>query len=258
MLLLEERFISLLWVKGESLDPLLQNALQVWDTSIAVSSACAYSARRRRSLWRSYPHLKVCITKVLELCLMTPLLVHPTPSKLTRDQGLLLPILWDQFPIPHRENLLLRGQNGKPWYDAFHILLKFPGLMAVKSNNQYLKDWLAQDCQRFLDSLYTQEHINYHGRQQCQSCGTSDCAYCCLDCAQGCLLCKECILDCHAQLPFHGIQEWCGTHFSDVSLTSLGFVLELGHEGHQCDLTKASSNKQGRAFKTLDLAGDSR
>lgn len=48
------------------------------------------------------------------------------------------------------------------------------------------------------------------------------------------MLCSSCIISTHIQLPFHHIGEWCGMHFKHTSLSALGAMLCLGHQGEKC------------------------
>ncbi|KAJ7177592.1 hypothetical protein C8R46DRAFT_1212338 [Mycena filopes] len=55
----------------------------------------------------------------------------------------------------------------------------------------------------------------------------------CTDCGQF-LQCKGCCLKSHALTPLHVIKEWTGDFWSNITLTGLGLVYQLGHGGFPC------------------------
>src|SRR6266702_1169621 len=59
----------------------------------------------------------------------------------------------------------------------------------------------------------------------------------CPDCFGGPLLCKDCCVEFHRHSPFHRPLQWTSTHYTPVSLQSLGLVLFLGHNGAPCPQT---------------------
>src|SRR6266702_146174 len=59
----------------------------------------------------------------------------------------------------------------------------------------------------------------------------------CLNCFGGPLLCKDCCVEFHRHSPFHRPLQWTSTHYTSVSLQSLGLVLFLGHNGAPCPQT---------------------
>jgi hypothetical protein len=56
----------------------------------------------------------------------------------------------------------------------------------------------------------------------------------CPDCYGSPMFCKSCCIDEHRRSPFHRPLQWTGTHYASVSLTSLGFILFIGHAGEPC------------------------
>ncbi|KAI0258037.1 hypothetical protein BC834DRAFT_792142, partial [Gloeopeniophorella convolvens] len=56
----------------------------------------------------------------------------------------------------------------------------------------------------------------------------------CSDCFGRPAYCKKCCLKAHNHLPFHRPSAWTGSHYSPVSLTSLGYILCMGHNGQPC------------------------
>lgn len=79
--------------------------------------------------------------------------------------------------------------------------------------------------------------------EPCSHCKTSPSApYRCIECAGNNIYCKRCICRAHRYLPFHRIQCWADTHFTSTSLDSLGYVLNLGHQGDECPASTSSSD----------------
>lgn len=58
--------------------------------------------------------------------------------------------------------------------------------------------------------------------------------YHCRDCMYNGVSCKTCIVTHHTHSPFHRIEEWEGHFFTRTTLSALGFVLYLGHNGDAC------------------------
>ncbi|KAH9035584.1 hypothetical protein EDB84DRAFT_1269414 [Lactarius hengduanensis] len=59
----------------------------------------------------------------------------------------------------------------------------------------------------------------------------------CPDCFGPLLFCRECCLEAHRNLPFHRPLQWNATHYTPVTLHSLGFALCVGHGGAPCPQT---------------------
>lgn len=70
-------------------------------------------------------------------------------------------------------------------------------------------------------------------------CGESDSKdlYRCQDCFIDRLHCGRCITRIHADHPLHWIEHWADDHFEKQSLSSIGFILFLGHDGIKCHHT---------------------
>ncbi|THU88535.1 hypothetical protein K435DRAFT_679607, partial [Dendrothele bispora CBS 962.96] len=86
---------------------------------------------------------------------------------------------------------------------------------------------------------YLDEMLYTEGRSGCASicwtCGEMEAMYRCVDeeCFGGGMMCASCIVDAHARLPLHWIEEWNGTFFTATSLKELGLKVYLGHPGGQ-------------------------
>ena len=59
----------------------------------------------------------------------------------------------------------------------------------------------------------------------------------CPDCFGSPSYCRDCVSDAHRCSPFHWPLLWTATHYTQVSLQSLGFFLCLGHGGAPCPKT---------------------
>ncbi|KAF8259676.1 hypothetical protein EI94DRAFT_1614829 [Lactarius quietus] len=59
----------------------------------------------------------------------------------------------------------------------------------------------------------------------------------CMDCFGAPLFCKRCCVIKHRHSPFHRPLLWTATHYTPVSLHSLGFILFVGHDGSPCPQT---------------------
>ncbi|KAF8257164.1 hypothetical protein EI94DRAFT_1421880, partial [Lactarius quietus] len=54
------------------------------------------------------------------------------------------------------------------------------------------------------------------------------------DCFGAPLFCKRCCVIKHRHSPLHRPLLWTATHYTLVSLQSLGFILFVGHDGSPC------------------------
>jgi len=70
----------------------------------------------------------------------------------------------------------------------------------------------------------------------CSSCGRIEAGFRCLDCYGSHWWCQSCLIERHAQHPFHRPQQWKDGSFENVSLCDLGYVFALGHSssGRSC------------------------
>ncbi|PPQ76849.1 hypothetical protein CVT24_010586 [Panaeolus cyanescens] len=95
-------------------------------------------------------------------------------------------------------------------------------------------------------SSYLDELCRHSGRgdfrsiDKCRDCGSKkevqgDAIYrCASECFLADLVCKDCCVKRHRKLPFHRIEKWNGTHFTPVSLKSLGLRIQLNHVSMAC------------------------
>jgi len=56
----------------------------------------------------------------------------------------------------------------------------------------------------------------------------------CLSCQTCHTWCGPCAVRSHVHHPFHQMQQWTGQFYDNITLHDLGYVLNLGHNGHSC------------------------
>ncbi|KAF8233703.1 hypothetical protein L208DRAFT_1265572 [Tricholoma matsutake] len=90
----------------------------------------------------------------------------------------------------------------------------------------------------FLAEMISLEGCGQDHLGQCSCSDDSDtqlAEFKCVNCASRELKCWCCIVQAHANNPFHCIQHWNGTFFESISLKVLGLWLQLGHPlGTKC------------------------
>ncbi|KAH9008575.1 hypothetical protein EDB84DRAFT_1281054 [Lactarius hengduanensis] len=72
----------------------------------------------------------------------------------------------------------------------------------------------------------------------------------CPDCFGSLSFCKECCLEAHRNSPFHQPLLWNTTHYTPVTLHSLGFALYVGHGGAPCPQTVLDSSDSAGQLPT--------
>ncbi|KAH9011266.1 hypothetical protein EDB85DRAFT_1847414, partial [Lactarius pseudohatsudake] len=100
-----------------------------------------------------------------------------------------------------------------------------------------MKQWLE------LRKRYLHILLEMEGRKTIDKCSVcrrpSDIK--CPDCFGSCSFCKDCCLEAHRRSPFHRPLQWNLTHYTQVSLHSLGLSICLGHDGAPCPQTGLES-----------------
>ena len=109
-----------------------------------------------------------------------------------------------------------------------------------------LEQWLPHE-REFADRILMHEGIREHSTPPpCETCGTDDAPYRCLDCSPYAFSCKTCIVHEHSRNLLHKIevscvrhrisvsdspfpQQWNGSFFTDATLFDLGLSHQLGH-----------------------------
>lgn len=56
----------------------------------------------------------------------------------------------------------------------------------------------------------------------------------CTECTGSPLRCKDCIRTSHKHLPLHWVEGWTDLFFQRYDLSTVGFVIYLGHNGDRC------------------------
>ncbi|KAJ7680846.1 hypothetical protein DFH06DRAFT_1315580 [Mycena polygramma] len=70
---------------------------------------------------------------------------------------------------------------------------------------------------------------------QCKAgAGNDERIFRCKECLSGLPACRRCILVAHMEDPLHSPMEWVQTHWKRVTLDSLGYVYQQGHDGLDC------------------------
>ncbi|KAH9018684.1 hypothetical protein EDB85DRAFT_1873573 [Lactarius pseudohatsudake] len=106
-----------------------------------------------------------------------------------------------------------------------------------------MKQWLE------LRKRYLHILLEMEGRKTIDKCSVcrrpSDIK--CPDCFGSCSFCKDCCLEAHRRSPFHRPLQWNSTHYTQVSLHSLGLSICLGHDGAPCPQTVSNPGRKGRS-----------
>ncbi|KAJ7789537.1 hypothetical protein B0H14DRAFT_2397384 [Mycena olivaceomarginata] len=113
----------------------------------------------------------------------------------------------------------------------------------------------AEHQDEYLDEMLRLEGRGYAAiYSTCGGCGKLDPKFRCEQqmCYGPSLFCQACIVQQHAMLPTHWIQEWNGRFFERRALKALGLVIQLGHPpGMSC-----SNSLRGHTdFVVIDVTG---
>ncbi|KAF7298517.1 CxC2 domain-containing protein [Mycena indigotica] len=110
---------------------------------------------------------------------------------------------------------------------------------APRASDRPLQLWFDNDVQDYLDEFIRLEG-DASSISECVVCGQDEAMLRCRDCLLDGRFCKSCIVEYHADLPFHRPERWQGSFFELCTLKSLGLRLQLGHpHGEQCPGTLA-------------------
>ncbi|KAK7022232.1 CxC2 domain-containing protein [Favolaschia claudopus] len=126
-----------------------------------------------------------------------------------------------------------------------------------------LNMWARLDQEEFLDELVRCEgRGDYINQSKCAQCGASGKEeHRCRECFTDALFCTQCMVDLHADNPFHVIETWRATHFVRSTLTEIGLRIQLGHRrGDPCPGTLKRSaddvaNASKYTFCVIDING---
>ncbi|KAJ6508192.1 hypothetical protein C8R45DRAFT_1089391 [Mycena sanguinolenta] len=140
----------------------------------------------------------------------------------------------------------LIGEVKEPQQDRIVLLTK----QRVYQNSDFPMLTWAEHQDEYLDEILRLEGRDYPAIYS--SCGRVEPTFRC--CQQACygpsLFCRQCVVQCHAVLPSHWVEEWNSSFFEQRSLKELGLVVQLGHPpGISCP-NPLPTNK---AFVLIDL-----
>ncbi|KAJ3017904.1 hypothetical protein NUW54_g473 [Trametes sanguinea] len=123
-----------------------------------------------------------------------------------------------------------------------HCQEQAPSFDEADTGNRLRKDQRAAERVRSwvpYRQEYLDEILRHYGRKgfdfsSCSLCKQGNAYFRCLDCRIAQPLCQNCLLTAHREVILHRPEWWNGAFFEKVSLSSLGLVVPLGHEGHSC------------------------
>ncbi|KAJ7055405.1 hypothetical protein C8F01DRAFT_1258577 [Mycena amicta] len=133
-------------------------------------------------------------------------------------------------------------------------------LSEVYENSDYypMLTWANKHQDKYLDEMLQLEGHGYPALYStCRGCGGAGRAFRCehQTCYGASLFCMPCIVERHAVLPTHWIQEWNGNFFMRRSLKDLSLVVQLGHPaGSSCmNSAKAHKDFQGQGATATNV-----
>ncbi|KAJ7893529.1 hypothetical protein B0H13DRAFT_1625179 [Mycena leptocephala] len=120
-----------------------------------------------------------------------------------------------------------------------------------------LREWVRENREIFLVELLRGEGRGDHWHYSvCPACAVSAALYRCKTCVGGDeLLCQGCIVDRHAQSPFHLIEYWTGDMFQKKTLKDMGLRIQLGHWTPGNSRCAAPEPAPGDAFVIVNDSG---
>ncbi|THU86212.1 hypothetical protein K435DRAFT_868513 [Dendrothele bispora CBS 962.96] len=130
------------------------------------------------------------------------------------------------------EDAILQALNRAEAAEAAQVDIKMTRRYNPHSDNPHAT-WIPFQEEYLDEMLYTE------GRSGCPNicwtCDKKEAMFRCVDeeCFGGGMMCSTCIVDAHARLPLHWIEEWNGSFFTPTSLKELGLKVYLGHPGGQ-------------------------
>ncbi|KAG8776240.1 hypothetical protein FRC12_001015 [Ceratobasidium sp. 428] len=135
------------------------------------------------------------------------------------------------------------------WMDDFEALVReIEPVQPVEETNQssqrktpnyYLRQWQTRHCDSYVQTMYDREEPPT--TRLCNLCqASSDRLYRCNLCLGQCKMCKSCLISSHRFQPTHRPEVWDGGCWKEAPLHELELVLNLGHNGAACGLSKSS------------------
>ncbi|KAG8779988.1 hypothetical protein FRC12_023613 [Ceratobasidium sp. 428] len=108
-----------------------------------------------------------------------------------------------------------------------------------KTPNYYLRQWQTRHCDSYVQTMFDREEPPT--TRLCDLCQvSSDRLYRCNFCLGQCKMCKSCLISSHRFQPTHRPEVWDGGCWKEAPLHELELVLNLGHCGAACGLSKSS------------------
>ncbi|KAI9060950.1 hypothetical protein FKP32DRAFT_1576966 [Trametes sanguinea] len=153
----------------------------------------------------------------------------------------------DEVPAPRYLNSVSSSRS-------LRVLLVW--LTAGYFQDEPMKSWIPRR-DSYLDELNRREGCGPFKHQRCSKCGdpsqANEATIRCSTCSPGPLHCPACVVQAHADTPYHRVQRWNGLMFEHTTLTALGQVVQLGHrhEGRSC----ANPIPARKDFSVIDLNG---
>ncbi|KAJ6613229.1 hypothetical protein B0H10DRAFT_1951632 [Mycena sp. CBHHK59/15] len=131
------------------------------------------------------------------------------------------------------------------------------GAWVLRESGHPLSQWVVDHRDMFLHEILRWEGRGDHRSYPvCPECQERKVEYRCKDCTSGGqLVCKECVLNRHAQLPFHHLEVWMGSTFLRQTLKDLGLRIQLGHWHGQERRCPAPEPSTGDDFVVINNHG---
>jgi hypothetical protein len=112
---------------------------------------------------------------------------------------------------------------------VFSCIFCYKGI--INDPQDTMSQWIAYR------GTYLNILLEMEGRKstpKCSMCSIGDADIKCSDCFGANIFCRTCCLEVHKRLPFHQTLIWTGKHYAQALLSSLDFLLCLGHDGEPC------------------------
>ncbi|KAJ7646089.1 hypothetical protein DFH06DRAFT_1136234 [Mycena polygramma] len=138
--------------------------------------------------------------------------------------------------VPQLNSQRLRAMDNSPSAKNDNDADDFDRLMIF--NLQREPEWMA----RVRDQFRKEEGPAPKACSWCRrKAGPDEKIFRCKNCFSGLPACRRCILVAHTEDPLHFPEEWVETHWKRVTLDSLGYVYQQGHDGLDCPTPAAET-----------------
>lgn len=106
-------------------------------------------------------------------------------------------------------------------------------LKATQTSNVYLRRWREEHLPKYVSALLLRDAAP--PSLECSVCHKQNIeVHRCQSCLGAPLLCGHCLVSAHIKNPTHIVRAWNGQFWQDASLSALGLVIDLGHQGSAC------------------------